>query len=181
MLIGGRRSPRVPGPGRIGRARYREGVENREAVGSWLSGPRAAAEEMGAEFGYPGEQLGLPKTGPGSIAPVGRRFAALFIDWALALLISFGLLAGRDVHATNDYALPIFAVMSLLLVGTVGCTVGKRLLGLRVIAVDGLGRLALWRTLLRTVLLCLAIPALIWDRDRRGLHDRLSGAVQVRI
>jgi hypothetical protein len=34
---------------------------------------------------------------------------------------------------------------------------------------------------LRTVLLLLVIPALVWDRDGRGLHDRLSRAVQVRM
>jgi hypothetical protein len=34
---------------------------------------------------------------------------------------------------------------------------------------------------LRSVLLVLVIPALIWDRDGRGLHDRLARAVQVRI
>lgn len=37
------------------------------------------------------------------------------------------------------------------------------------------------RALLRTVLLCLAVPALIWDRDGRGLHDRLAKTVEVRI
>ena len=63
--------------------------------------------------------------------------------------------------------------MSLLTVGTVGSTPGKRLLGLRVVAVYGLGRLALWRVAVRTVLLGLAVPALVWDRDGRGLHDRL--------
>ena len=41
--------------------------------------------------------------------------------------------------------------------------------------------LAPWRPLVRTVLLCLAIPALIWDRDQRGLHDRGAGTVLVRI
>jgi hypothetical protein len=33
----------------------------------------------------------------------------------------------------------------------------------------------------RTALLCIAIPALIWDRDGRGLHDRLARTVEVRI
>ena len=133
-------------------------MNNRDAIGSWLSGPRAAAEDMGADFGHRGERLGLPAEGPRSIAPVGRRLGALFIDWALG----------------------VFTVMSLLTVGTIGCTPGKRLLGLRVVSVEGLGRLALWRTAVRTVLLALAVPALIWDRDGRGLHDRISGAVQVR-
>nr|WP_206324248.1 RDD family protein [Streptomyces sp. HNM0574] len=136
---------------------------------------------MGADFGYRGERLGLPQEGPGSIAPVGRRFAAVFIDWALAALIGYGLLSGRNLDTANNWALVVFLVMSLLTVGTVGSTPGKRLLGLRVISVNGLGKLAVWRVAVRTVLLGLAVPALVWDRDSRGLHDRLSGAVQVRI
>jgi hypothetical protein len=32
----------------------------------------------------------------------------------------------------------------------------------------------------RTVLLCLAVPALIWDRDQRGLHDKAAQTVLVR-
>ena len=37
-----------------------------------------------------------------------------------------------------------------------------------------------WRPLVRTLLLCLAIPALVWDRDQRGLHDRIAGTVLIR-
>jgi hypothetical protein len=33
----------------------------------------------------------------------------------------------------------------------------------------------------RTALLCLAIPALIWDADHRGLHDRVAGTMLVRV
>jgi uncharacterized RDD family membrane protein YckC len=156
-------------------------VNNRDAIGSWLSGPRAAAEDMGADFGHRGERLGLPAEGPRSIAPVGRRLGALFIDWAVSVLIGYGLFAGGDLHSTDNWALAVFLVMSLLTVGTVGSTPGKRLLRLRVVAVEGLGRPALWRVAVRTVLLGLAIPALIWDRDGRGLHDRVSGTVQVRM
>ncbi len=136
---------------------------------------------MGADFGYRGERLGLPQEGPGSIAPTGRRFGALFIDWAIAVLIGYGLLSGRNLSTANNWALAVFLVMVLLTVGTVGSTPGKRLLGLRVVSVNGLGRLAFWRAAVRTVLLGLAIPALVFDRDNRGLHDRLAGAVQVRI
>lgn len=70
--------------------------------------------------------------------------------------------------------------MGVLTVGTIGYTPGKRLFGLRVIALDT-GRVNPARGLLRTVLLCLALPALIWDRDGRGLHDRLAKTVEVRI
>lgn len=164
----------------LGRAQYRGRVDNRQAIGSWLSGPRAAAEDMGADFGYRGKRLGLPEQGPGAIAPLGRRFGALFIDWALCMLIAYGLFARGDQQAAGNWALGIFLVMSVLTVGTIGCTPGKRLLGTRVVAEDG-GRLGLVRVLIRSVLLCLAIPALVWDRDGRGLHDRLSRAVQIRV
>ena len=160
-------------------AQYRGRVDNRQAIGSWLSGPRAAAEEMGADFGHRGERLGLPREGPGSVAPLGRRFGALFIDWAVCMLIAYGLLARGDQQAAGNWALGVFLVMSLLTVGTVGSTPGKRILGLRVIGEDG-GRLGVVRVVVRSVLLLLVIPAIVWDRDSRGLHDRLARAVQVR-
>ncbi|WP_079159667.1 RDD family protein [Streptomyces griseus] len=155
-------------------------MDNRQAIGSWLSGPRAAAEEMGADFGYRGERLGLPREGPGSVAPLGRRFGAVFIDWAACMLIAYGLIARGDQQSAGNWALGVFLVLSLLTVGTVGSTPGKRIMGLRVVAEDG-GRLGTVRVVLRTVLLLLVIPALVWDRDSRGLHDRLAHAVQVRI
>ncbi|MFE7753360.1 RDD family protein [Streptomyces sp. NPDC057428] len=155
-------------------------MDNRQAIGSWLSGPRAAAEEMGADFGYRGERLGLPREGQGAIAPLGRRFGALFIDWIVCMVIAYGLLARGDQQAAGNWALGVFLVMSLLTVTTVGSTPGKRIMGLRVVAEDG-GRLGTVRVVLRSVLLLLVIPAIVWDRDSRGLHDRLSRAVQVRI
>ncbi|MFJ6853415.1 RDD family protein [Streptomyces sp. NPDC091271] len=155
-------------------------MDNRQAIGSWLSGPRAAAEEMGADFGYRGQRLGLPQEGPGSIAPLGRRFGALFIDWVVCMVIAYGLLARGDQQSAGNWALGVFLVMSFLTVGTVGSTPGKRILGLRVIAEDG-GRLGIVRVVVRSVLLLLVIPAIVWDRDSRGLHDRLARAVQVRI
>ncbi|KPI18631.1 RDD domain containing protein [Actinobacteria bacterium OK006] len=162
------------------RAQYRGRVDNRQAIGSWLSGPRAALEDAGADLGYRGEQLGLPEQGPGSIARPGRRLGALAIDWALCLLIAYGLLThGYKPGATGNWALLVFFVLGVLTVGTVGFTPGKRLLGLRIVP-EGGGRLNPLRVLLRTALLCVAVPALIWDRDGRGLHDRLARTIEVR-
>ncbi|MCX5282892.1 MULTISPECIES: RDD family protein [unclassified Streptomyces] len=154
-------------------------MDNRQAIGSWLSGPRAAAEDAGVDFGYRGEQLGLPEQGPGSIARPGRRLGALVVDWGLCLLIAYGLLTHGYDQATGNWALLVFFVLGLLTVGTVGFTPGKRLFGLRVVP-EGGGRLNLLRVLLRTALLCVAVPALIWDRDGRGLHDRLARTIEVR-
>jgi uncharacterized RDD family membrane protein YckC len=135
---------------------------------------------MGVDLGYRGQGLGLPESGPGAIAPLGRRFGALFIDWALCVLVSYALLAGRDPQAAGNWALLVFLVLSLLTVGTVGATPGKLLLRLRVVGEGGV-RLSLPRAVLRSVLLVLVIPAVVFDRDTRGLHDRLSRAVQIRV
>jgi uncharacterized RDD family membrane protein YckC len=137
-------------------------------------------EEAGADFGYRGEQLGLPEDGPGSLARPGRRLGALAVDWGLCLLIAYGLITDGYGQETSNWALLVFFVMSLLTVGTIGFTPGKRLLGLRVVALDT-GTVHPGRALVRTVLLCLAVPALVWDRDGRGLHDRLARTVEVRI
>ncbi|MET9698198.1 RDD family protein [Streptomyces sp. NPDC006529] len=155
-------------------------MDNRQAIGSWLSGPRAAAEEMGADFGYPGQRLGLPQEGPGSVARFGRRLGAVAIDWIGCQIIAYGLITRGGASATGNWTLALFVTLAVLTVGTVGFTPGKRILGLRVISEDG-GRLGFGRVVLRTLLLALVIPAVIWDRDARGLHDRLSRAVQVRI
>src|SRR3954452_11507831 len=98
-----------------GRTAYRGRVDNRDAIGSWIEGPKAAAERMGVEFGYRGKRLGLPEEGPGSIAPVGRRIAALFIDWGLCALIAYGLIAHRDAAAANPWTTVVFGAMSVLL------------------------------------------------------------------
>ena len=137
-------------------------------------------EEAGVDLGYRGEQLGLPEHGPGSIARPGRRLGALAVDWGLCLLIAYGLITGSYEEAAQVWAPIILFGLIVLTVGSVGFTPGKRLLGLRVVALDT-GRVNPLRALLRTVLLFLAVPALIWDRDGRGLHDRLARTVEVRI
>jgi uncharacterized RDD family membrane protein YckC len=155
-------------------------VDNREVIGSWLSGPRAAAEQMGVDFGYRGERLGLPQEGPGSIASVGRRVAALFIDWFLCALIAYGLLAHRDLQLANNWALVVFAAVSMVGLALVGATPGKLVLRTRVVHVDG-SRLTPLGALLRTLLLVLVVPAVVFVRETRGLLDKAVKAVQIRV
>ncbi|MEV4458466.1 RDD family protein [Microbispora sp. NPDC004025] len=143
---------------------------------TWLGGPRAA----GVDLGYPGERLGLPEQGPGAVAGWGRRIGAIVVDWLVCTwAIAAGLLRvqGDDLGAVG---LGVFAAEYVLLVGTIGMTLGMRLFGIRVAGLDG-GRPRLLGVLVRTLLLCLAVPALIWDRDRRGLHDRAAGTVVVNL
>ena len=127
-----------------------------------------------AENSYPGERLGLPETGTGSIARPGRRIAALAIDWACAVVISIAFFS-YDALATTA----VFAIVQILFLPTLGGSPGHRLLGLRLQLAGG-GWVGLWRPIVRTVLLCLVIPAVIWDADQRGFHDKAAGTVLLR-
>jgi len=62
----------------------------------------------------------------------------------------------------------------------VGATPGKLVMRTRVVQVDG-SRLTPLGALLRTLLLVLVIPAVVFDRDTRGLHDKAVKAVQIRV
>jgi len=127
---------------------------------------------------WPGERLGLPDEGPNSVARIGRRFAAIAVDWAIAMVI--GLLFGPYSSTANTLGtLAIFAAMQILFIPTIGGSVGHRLLGLRVIPIAG-GWVGLWRPIARTLLLVLVIPVLVWDSDQRGFHDKIAGTVLVR-
>lgn len=131
---------------------------------------------------WPGEQLGLPESGPGSIAPFGRRVLAIFIDWAIAMLIGTGLAAGLDAGddaAAGLWALIIFAAMHVLLAGTLGVTIGKRIVRIQV--VRGMGAPGIPAAALRTALLLLVIPAIIAGPDGRTLHDKAAGTVQLQM
>ena len=143
-------------------------MADRDAIGSWLGGPGSLTRDLDD---FPGRRLGLPQTGAGSVARFGRRFAALSIDWALSLLIARGLLDGNEWGT-----LAVFTTANVLLVATAGQSVGHRILKLRVTRLDG-GAPGVARSLGRGVLLTLAVPALVWDRDQRGLHDRFMGTV----
>lgn len=123
---------------------------------------------------WPGKRLGLPERGPRSIGRIGRRIAALAIDWGTAVLISIAFFS-YDALAT----LAVFAVAQIVLLLTANGSVGHLILGLRVVPVAA-GYLGVWRPFARTALLCLVIPAVIWDKDQRGMHDRLCGTVLVR-
>jgi uncharacterized RDD family membrane protein YckC len=116
----------------------------------------------------------MPAEGRGSIARPGRRIAALAIDWACAVLVSIAFFS-YDALATTA----VFAIVQVVFLPTLGGSPGHRILGLRLQRVYG-GWVGLWRPIVRTALLVLVIPAVIWDPDQRGLHDKAAGTVLVR-
>ena len=97
-----------------------------------------------------------------------RRVLALVLDWAACLLFSYAFF-----DADSWVTLAAFAVLRLVGVATVGASPFQRLLGLRVTRLDG-GWVGPVPALIRTVLLCLFIPAVI-SVDGRGLHDVAAG------
>jgi hypothetical protein len=74
----------------------------------------------------------------------------------------------------------VFAVEQLIFLWTVNGSIGQLILRMRVVPVRP-AKLGLWRPVVRTALLCLVIPALIWNRDQRGLHDQAAGTMLVRV
>jgi uncharacterized RDD family membrane protein YckC len=136
---------------------------------------------------YPGKQFGLPKDGPSSAAPMGRRLIALIVDWLLCYLIASSIVrhnvfAAGDAHYEQAQLLTLllFIVEVYLLTAISGLTVGKRLLGLRTIRTDGSRPGFKWAAL-RTLLLVCVVPACLTDRDLRGMHDRASDTIVVRL
>ena len=123
---------------------------------------------------WAGQRLGLPESGSGSLAKLGRRVLALLIDWALAMIVSQAFAAGN-----STVTLLVFALVQWLLISTLGYSIGHRILGLQVRRLDG-KYVGLWRSLIRIGLILLVIPATIWDGDNRGLHDKAAGTVLVR-
>ena len=76
--------------------------------------------------------------------------------------------------------LVIFAVLQVLVILLMGGSIGHLAMGIRVVPITG-GRLKFWQPFVRTILLCLVIPAVIWNPDQRGLHDIAAGTFLVRV
>jgi len=132
--------------------------------------------------GYPGEAFGLPESGPGSLARMGRRLAALIIDWLLcyglaALGMTLGLISPR---ALSTAILVVWLVLGAVAVRLFSFTPGQFALGLRVASVDNRLNVGLGRAAARGLLIALVVPALFIDLDGRGIQDRVTGTAVVR-
>jgi len=141
--------------------------------------PPAAQRGAVSQPGYPGQDLGFPETGPGSVVGQGSRVAALFIDWLLCTLVVVAAI--RPPYWQVQYwTLLVFVVQDIVMTGLIGVTVGKRLLRMRVVRLNG-RMVGLGWALVRTALMLTVVPPLIQDHDLRGQHDRASNTAVVRI
>jgi uncharacterized RDD family membrane protein YckC len=136
---------------------------------------RAAADHSG----YPGKDLGLPEAGQGSVAGMARRTGAIFIDWLLCTLIVVTAINPPQAEVAY-WTLLIFAAQDCVFTALTGFTIGKLILRIRVVRLDGRTIGVGW-ALVRTVLLLTVVPPLITDKDLRGLHDRAANAAVIRV
>ncbi|MCH9732963.1 MAG: RDD family protein [Actinomycetia bacterium] len=152
------------------------------ALGSWLSGPEPSQSGDPDSRTYPGERLGLPPSGPGSIARFGRRVAALGVDWLLSyglagLALSLGLVS---MAALSTAVLVIWLGLGVISVRLFGFTPGQWVLGVKVTRVDNRAGVGTGGALGRGLLIALVIPALFTDSDLRGLQDLATKTAVVR-
>jgi hypothetical protein len=140
-----------------------------------------APDTSSASDAYPGQRLGLPPAGRGSLATWGARIGALIIDWAACMAIAVGLFGPAVLTGGGWRAwmiLTVFFVESALLTWLAGGSFGQLLSRIAVVRLESMP-LNLPRALLRAFLVSLALPALIISTDRRGLQDLAAGTVVI--
>jgi len=102
-------------------------------------------------------------------ASLGRRVLALAIDWTMSRLIA-GLL-NPYLFLNNDFStLFIFFLEVAFFTIVFQASAGQRILGIKVVTYPDLGRVAPKKIVLRTLLICLVIPA-VFTKNGRPLHN----------
>lgn len=96
------------------------------------------------------------------------------MDWFASTLVVIAVI-GRgewsDNPAAGFFTLGVFAAESTVLTAIAGGSFGKLVTGIRVLRVTDGRPPGLIPALVRALLVCLAIPPLIFKPDGRGLHD----------
>jgi len=107
-----------------------------------------------------------------------RRVGGIAIDWLASIILARITFPGVEYGSSASAlaTLAIFAIEVTAFTWLIGSSFGQRLVGIMVVAANG-GRLSLWRCLVRTLLICLVIPALVYDSKRRGLQDLAVGSL----
>jgi uncharacterized RDD family membrane protein YckC len=131
-------------------------------------------QDAAPEQEYAGQRLGLPAEGPRAVASWGRRVAALFVDWLACLLVAQVFVSNTDGFVTMAIFLGEVSIFTTL----AGGSFGQLALRLAVVRLDG-RRVNLLQAVVRTALICLVIPPVVFDRDNRGLHDLAVGTVTI--
>ncbi len=130
---------------------------------------------------YPGQSLGLPVSGRGSLAGWWPRIGAMVGDWAASMVVAVAIF-GTDVVVGDDWRtfmiLVVFFVEASVLTALTGGSFGQLIAGIGVIRLDG-ATLGWWRPIGRTALKSLVVPHVVVGAERRPLTDLMLGTVVV--
>ena len=152
-------------------------------TGTWLSGLAAAGVDTTPD-GWRGRRLGLPPEGPGALATTGVRVAAFIVDLVAGAFIGrlvLIFLPGLTEQEGSVLQSAAVAFEILVLTALTGQSLGMRLFGIRVVRLTARdGAPGFLPAAIRTLLLILIVPALAFDRDGRGMHDKAADTAVVR-
>ena len=111
-------------------------------------------------------------------ASLGRRLLALVIDWTMCRLIA--ALLSPSVILDNTFAtLIIFYLEVCLFTITFQASAGQRIMAIKVVTYPDQARVKPTKVLLRTLLICLVLPA-VFTNNGRALHDHFTNSQTVR-
>ena len=110
---------------------------------------------------------------------LGRRLAAITIDWLASYAIAFAFFAGggnfgERVSGSRVPTTLILVAEYAILIALTGASFGHRLLRMKVVDFNHGGLPSIRQTLIRTGLMALVITAITYDEDGRGIHERFS-------
>jgi len=130
---------------------------------------------------YPGQSIGLPPSGRGSLASWRSRIAALLVDWGASMIVAvtlFGTGVLREGGGRAWMILAVYFVQSSVLGALAGGSFGQMLARIAIVRLDG-RPLGVWRAVVRAALICLVLPTVVIGAERRALNDLMLGTVVV--
>jgi uncharacterized RDD family membrane protein YckC len=112
-------------------------------------------------------------------ASQGKRFIAICIDWAISW--SMATLLTPSLIPKNSFStLLIFFIQVLLVTYLLQSSMGQFLVGIKIIDKNTFGRIGFSRTLVRTILIVLVLPA-IFTKESEPYHNHLTNSRAIRI
>jgi uncharacterized RDD family membrane protein YckC len=113
---------------------------------------------------------------------LGRRMAALMVDWLACYFIVAASAGGLGAMASNRSlsVLGLFFAEISLLSALQGASLGHRIFGIRIVRFSDGGAISPLQALIRSALLVTVIFAITFDENGRGMHERFSQTVLTR-
>ncbi|MGO4956486.1 RDD family protein [Luteococcus sp. Sow4_B9] len=131
--------------------------------------------------GYPGEGIGLPEHGRGSLASWSSRLAALVIDWAASMILAQLLFGDAVLHGFDwrRFApMGIYFLQKTVLTALTSGSFGQLLCRIAVVRLDH-QQIGWAKSFLRALMKVVLLPAVVIGADRRGLDDLSLGTVVI--